>query len=137
MKSNLRFVFDTNAIISGLLVLDSKPRQAFDRAQERGRILISIPTLTEINEVLSRSKFDKYLREEQRKRFLAVLARDAELIEITEEITGCRDSKDNQFLELAVCGNADCIISGDKDLLELNPFRGIAVLNPDEFLEKY
>jgi putative PIN family toxin of toxin-antitoxin system len=137
MKSNLRFVFDTNAIVSGLLLPESKPRQAFDRAQDQGSILISIPILTELNEVLSRKKFDKYLPEEKRKRFLAVLAKDAELIEITEEIVDCRDPKDNKFLELAVCGNADCIISGDKDLLELNPFRGIAVLKPDEFLKKY
>jgi putative PIN family toxin of toxin-antitoxin system len=137
MKSDLRFVFDTNAIVSGLLMPDSKPRLAFDRAQDRGSILISIPILSELNEVLSREKFDKYLPEEQRKRFLAVLAKDAELIEIREEITDCRDPKDNKFLELAICGNADCIISGDKDLLELSPFRGIAVLKPDEFLKRY
>jgi hypothetical protein len=137
MKSNLRFVFDTNAIVSGLLIPDSKPRLAFDRAQDQGSILISIPILTELNEVLSREKFDKYLDEEQRKSFLAVLAKEAELIEIREEITDCRDPKDNKFLEVAICGNADCIISGDKDLLVLNPFRGVTVLKPDEFLEKY
>jgi uncharacterized protein len=137
MKSNLRFVFDTNTIISGLLVPDSKPRQAFDRAQDQGNILISISVLAELNEVLSRKKFDKYVPEEKRKRFLAALAKEAELIEITEEILACRDPKDNKFLELAVCGTADCIISGDKDLLELNLFRGIGLLNPDEFLKKY
>jgi uncharacterized protein len=137
MENNLRFVFDTNAIVSGLLLPESKPRQAFDRAQDQGSILISIQILTELNEVLSRKKFDRYLPEEKRKRFLAVLAKDAELIEVTEEIAECRDRKDNKFLELAICGNADCIISGDKDMLELNPFRGIAILKPDEFLKKY
>jgi uncharacterized protein len=137
MKSKLRFVFDTNAIISGLLLPDSKPSQAFDRAQDQGAIIISIPILTELNEVLSRKKFDKYISEAKRKRFLAVMAKEAELIEITEEVAECRDPKDNKILELAVCGNADCIISGDNDLLELNPFRGIAVLKPDEFLNKY
>ena len=137
MKSNLRCVFDTNTIISGLLVPDSKPRRAFDRAQDQGIILISMSVLAEVNEVLSRKKFDKYVSEEKRKRFLAALAKEAALIEITEEILACRDPKDNKFLELAVCGQADCLISGDKDLLELNPFRGITVLNPDEFLKKY
>jgi len=137
MNSNRRFVFDTNTIISGLLVPDSKPRQAFDRAQEQGSILISMPVLAELNEVLSRKKFDGYLPEEKRKRFLTALAKEAALIEVTQEVLGCRDPKDNKFLELAVCGNADCIISGDKDLLELNPFRGIAILNPDEFLKNY
>jgi len=71
------------------------------------------------------------------KRFLASLAKEATLVEITQEILECRDPKDNKFLDLAVCGRAHCIISGDKDLLELNPFRGIAVLKPDEFLKKY
>ena len=137
MKSNFRFVFDTNAIISGLLIPDSRPRQALDRAQDQGSILISISILAELNDVLSRKKFDKYLPEEKRKRFLAVMAKEAELIEITEGITECRDPKDNKFLELAVCGHANCIISGDKDLLEMNPFRGIAILNPGEFLRKY
>src|SRR5205085_5743217 len=137
MNSNRRFVFDTNTIISGLLVPDSKPRQAFDRAQEQGSILISMPVLAELNEVLSRKKFDGYLPEEKRKRFLTALAKEAALIEVTQEVLGCRDPKDNKFLELAVCGNADCIISGDKDLLELNPFRGIAISNPDEFLKNY
>jgi uncharacterized protein len=137
MKSDPRFVFDTNAIISGLLLPESKPRQAFDRAQDQGSILISIPILAELNDVLSRKKFDRYLPEEKRKRFLAVLARDAQLVEITERIAECRDPKDNRFLELAVCGNADCLISGDNDLLELNPFRGIAILKPDEFLKKF
>ena len=135
MKSDLRFVFDTNTIVSGLLLPESKPRRAFDQAQDQGSVLISIPILAELNDVLSRKKFDKYLTEEKRKRFLAVLAKKAKLVEITEEIVECRDPKDNKFLELAVCGKADYIISGDKDLLTLNPFRGIAILKPDEFLK--
>ena len=69
-------------------------------------------------------------------RFLAALVREAELIEITQEITTCRDSKDDKFLELAVCGNADCVVTGDQDLLVLNPFRGIPVLTPKEFLDQ-
>jgi predicted nucleic acid-binding protein len=55
-------------------------------------------------------------------------------VEITETITDCRDAKDNKFLELAVSGKADCVVSGDSDLLVLNPFRGISILTPREFL---
>lgn len=50
-------------------------------------------------------------------------------------ITACRDPKDDKFLELAVSGRATHIISGDTDLLTLNPFRGIAILPPRAFLE--
>ena len=93
--------------------------------------------LLELNEVIARKKFDKYVSEEKRKEFLAALVKQAELLEVTEEITDCRDPKDNKFLELALSGEADCIISGDGDLLVLHPFRGISILQPGAFLREY
>jgi putative PIN family toxin of toxin-antitoxin system len=54
----------------------------------------------------------------------------AELVPITERIAACRDPKDDKFLELAVNGHADLIVSGDADLLALNPFRGIPIITP-------
>jgi uncharacterized protein len=62
--------------------------------------------------------------------------RDGEIITITEKIKDCRDEKDNMFLELAVCGSSEYLVNGDKDLLELNPFRNIPILNATEFLER-
>ena len=67
-------------------------------------------------------------------RFLVALLKETELVEITTSVTACRDDKDNKFLELAVSGNAD-IVSGDEDLLVLNPFRGIPILTPRNFLD--
>ncbi len=67
-------------------------------------------------------------------RFLVALLKEAELVEITEVVTDCRDVEDNKFLELAVSGKADCIVSGDEDLLLLSPFRGISILTPGEYL---
>lgn len=66
--------------------------------------------------------------------FLAAFIRDAKVVDITEKLTDCRDPKDNKFLELAISGNATCIVSGDSDLLTLNPFRGVAIVTPQEFL---
>ena len=129
-----RFVFDTNVIVSAALLAGSVPRQAFDMALDEGTILISVPTLLELAEVLGRKRLNKYLLEHERIRFLAALLKEAELVEVTETITDCRDAKDNKFLELAVSGKADCIVSGDSDLLVLNPFRGISILTPREFL---
>lgn len=71
---------------------------------------------------------------EERERFLEALVREAELVEITEEIYVCRDPKDDQILELAVNGKASCIVTGDQDLLVLNPFRRIPIVTPAEFL---
>jgi len=67
-------------------------------------------------------------------RFLVGLLKEAELVQVTETINSCRDAKDNKFLELAVAGKASCIVSGDDDLLVLNPFRGIPIITPREFL---
>lgn len=129
-----RFVLDTNVIVSALLFAESVPRQAFDKALDTGTILLSLPALTELNEVLSRRKFDKYLLEAERMQFLAALVREAEMVEVAERISLSRDPKDDRFLELAVSGRASHIISGDDDLLVLNPFRGIIILPPQDFL---
>ena len=132
----MRFVFDTNVIVSAVLLAGSVPRQAFDKAIDEGTVLISVPVLLEMAEVLSRKKLNKYLLEEERMRFLVALLKEAELVEITEAVTDCRDGRDNKFLELAVSGKADYIITGDEDLLVLNPFRRIPILTPRQFLSK-
>ncbi len=133
----MRFVFDTNVIVSASLLAGSVPGRAFDKALDEGRILTSVPALLELAEVLSRKKLNKYLLEEERMRFLVALLKEAELVEVTEVVTDCRDTKDNKFLELAVSGQAGCIVSGDADLLVLNPFRGISILTPREFLSGF
>jgi putative PIN family toxin of toxin-antitoxin system len=129
-----RIVIDTGVAVSAVLLPRSVPRQAFDAAVARGKLLVSEATIAELDEVLRRSKFNKYISEEKRLEFLAALVQQAELVEITEVITACRDAKDDKFLELAVSGKASHIISGDDDLLTLHPFRGIAVVAPQTFL---
>jgi putative PIN family toxin of toxin-antitoxin system len=132
--NKMRTVVDTGVIVSAVLLPHSQPRQALDAAASRGKLLVSKATVAELDEVLRRPKFDKYVSEEKRLEFLAALVHAAEAIEITEIIAECRDPKDNKFLELAVSGNADHIISGDADLVTLHPFRGVAILTPQAFL---
>jgi putative PIN family toxin of toxin-antitoxin system len=132
----LRFVFDTNAVVSALLIEDSISRRAFDRASDRGRFLLSLPVLAEINEVLGREKFRKYITEDEAKRFLAAFVRKAEWVEVNVKISASRDPSDNILLELAVSGEATHIITGDKDLLALSPFQGILILPPGDFLQQ-
>ena len=59
----------------------------------------------------------------------------AELVAITERIAACRDPKDDKFLELAVNGHADLIVSGDADLLAVDPFRDIPIVTPATFVQ--
>lgn len=130
----IRVVIDTNVAISAVLLPRSVPRQAFDAALSTGKLLVSESTVAELDEVLRREKFNKYVAEASRLEFLAALVQAAEQVEISQSIQVCRDEKDNKFLELAVSGSATHILSGDADLLMLHPFRGIAIVTPQEFL---
>ena len=134
MTPDLRVVFDTNVVISAMLLPLSVPRRALDRAVQGGRPLISAATTTELDEVIHLPKFDKYLSEEERIEFLTALVHEAELVNVVERVTHCRDPRDNKFLELAVSGRATHIVTGDSDLLVLHPFRGIIVVSPSAFL---
>jgi predicted nucleic acid-binding protein len=63
-------------------------------------------------------------------------AAKVELVTPQNKISACRDPKDNKFLEAALAGEADCIVSGDADLLVLTPFEDIPILRPAEVLAK-
>jgi putative PIN family toxin of toxin-antitoxin system len=131
----LRCVFDTNVLVSALLLPESKPRHALDVALRNGRVLVSLTTLAELYEVLSRKKFRRYVDEGEIRVFLAALTREAEWVDVDVRITACRDPKDDKFLEVAVSGRGSHIVTGDTDLLELHPFQGIEILPPHRFLE--
>jgi uncharacterized protein len=130
----LRCVFDTNVLVSALLLSDAKPRHAVELAIQKGRIRLSFATLAELYEVLGRRKFLRYVDEEDIRNFLAALTREAEWVEVDVRISACRDPKDDKFLEVALSGRATHIVTGDSDLLALNPFRGIEILPPHQFL---
>jgi putative PIN family toxin of toxin-antitoxin system len=136
MTDPSRLVFDANVIASALLFNSSVPGRALFAAIDRDAILISHALISQLNEVLSRPRFDRYVDAEQRQHFLARLIRDAELVTITEKINACRDPADNFILELAVSGKAHAIVTGDQDLLALNPFRGVAIVTPSEALTR-
>jgi putative PIN family toxin of toxin-antitoxin system len=130
----LRTVLDTSVVVSAVLLPRSVPRRAFDRAQGQGKLLISQATLEELNEVLRRPRFDRYVTEDERMQFLTALVEAAELVAVTDVVTDCRDPKDNKFLELALNGRATCLVTGDNDLLVLNPFRGVPIMTPQTFV---
>ncbi len=131
----MRCVFDTNVLVSALLLPDSKPRHALELALREGRILLSFATLAELNEILSRKRFRRYVDEEDIRSFLAALTRESQWVDVDVRIQACRDPKDDKFLELAVSGHGTHIVSGDSDLLALHPFQGIPILPPHRFLE--
>jgi len=130
-----RLVIDTNVLISGILLPTSTPARAFDKAVAQGQVLVTTGTLAELVEKIASSKFDRYLSQRRRELFLRRFTAAAQVVSILHPIRACRDPKDDKFLE-AVNGRADAIITGDKDLLELHPFRGVAILRPAEYLRR-
>lgn len=135
MKVRTRIVLDTNALVSRLLLPDSIPGQAVRKAVDEGEILMSESTLYELAEVLGREKFDAYVTIQDRKEFLRILGRIVEMVQILQALHDCRDVRDNHILEVAVNGRAQVIVTGDEDLLVLNPFRGIPIIRPADYLE--
>lgn len=129
-----RIVVDTNVLVSAALLPKSASARALDRALEEFQLIHSEATLSEFVDVIMRSKFVRYLDEERRSHFLFVLAQVSEVIGVRTRVTECSDPKDNKFLELAIDGHAQFIVSGDSHLRDLHPFRGIAIVTPGEFL---
>jgi uncharacterized protein len=135
-KDDNLFILDANIFVSAIISNQSKARQAFDRAADTGIILMSDPVFLEISEVLLRPKFDRYIDRAKRQNFIEDLLKIVNFVEINQQISECRDPKDNKYLELAVCGGAKLIVTGDNDLLVLHPFRRITILNIQDFLEQ-
>ena len=138
MPTELRSVLDTNLIVSALLVSRTPPRKAFDHAADNGLILSSPATYGELEDVLERRKFDRYVDLSRRREFLRLFASVVHWVQVSSTIDASRDPKDNMFLELAADGKADYLVTGDHDLLALAApaattwdFR---IVTPEEFL---
>ena len=129
-----RIVLNTNALVSRLLFPGSVPGPAVRQAVRDAQILLSQAVLEELVEVLSRSKFDPYVTIQDRQQFLRLLSRIADTVPIVHTVHECRDPRDNKFLELAVNGDAGFIVTGDRDLLALDPFRTIRIITPANYL---
>ena len=129
----MRIVLDTNILVSAALKRNSMPGRAAHLAERGGGLLKSQATERQLFEVLARPYFDPLVDPDARA-WLKELLMAAELVTITERIAACRDPTDDKFLELAVNGHADLIVSGDGDLLALNPFRQLPIVTPAAFV---
>jgi putative PIN family toxin of toxin-antitoxin system len=136
MQNMDRFVIDTNVLVSGIVLPSSLPRQAVEKAFDDGVLILSETTMSELAQVPSRPKFDDYVSMEERTLFLAELGRATKFVSIVQLVRECRDPKDDKFLEVALNGRADLIITGGADLLVLNPWRDVAVLSPLQYLKR-
>ncbi len=134
----MRAVIDTNILVRALI----RPQGTVGPVLlhlRRGdyTLLYSDGILEELVDVLNRPRIrNKYgLREEDIRAIVALLLLRGEYIVPQVTIHACRDPHDDKFLEVAVSGRADVIVSGDEDLCVLSPFQGIPIVSPREFLD--
>lgn len=134
----MKFVFDTNVLVSAVLKPESVPSLALSHAQTIGKLVFSSVTLAEFKEVINRPKFKKYLPDNIRKENSEYIFNNSVVITKVEQFNGkCRDEKDVKFLQIARTEQVSCIISGDNDLLVLHPFEDIPILTPSNFLKEF
>jgi|SRR5271166_1264093 len=130
----MRIVVDTNVFVSAALKDKSLPSIAVHLVAQRGGLLKSAATEAQLFEVIARPYLAPLIAPATHD-WLKKLLTAAELVTITERIAVCRDPTDDKFLELAVNGHADLILTGDADLIVLNPFRGIPIVAPVTFVQ--
>ena len=134
-KRFLLIVADTNVLVSALI--GKRLRFFFEMLKDcKFELIFSEETLAELVSILKRPKFNKYLSLDEIDMLRELLSFHSQLVTPTERIEDCRDPKDNIFLECAVIKPVDFIVTGDPDLLILNPFRNIPIITPYEFSKK-
>lgn len=129
---SIRVIIDTNVWISFLIGkrLSIIKNHIADR---KITLVITQQLLDEIVNVTTRKKLKKYFPKESVINLIELLTTIAEYIEITPTHFINRDPKDNFLLDLIDISKADYLVTGDKDLLELNPFQSATILTPSDF----
>ena len=130
------FVVDTNTLVSAIIKPDGLPMRALLLAQEKGQLIFNEETSREIVNVLNRPKFNKYISLEERLTQIENILLKSKIVAIESSVNIiCRDDSDIKFLHLAMEWKASCLITGDFDLKDLHPFRGIPIYSCSEFID--
>jgi hypothetical protein len=137
----LRVVLDTNVFVSSLLSTEGTPAQLLNAWREGRYMLVTSPAIiAEVVEVLESPRISKkyLIRHQDVENLVDVLKTDAVLVPGEAGVKGSvpRDPRDEMFLACAIDANADCIVRGDRHLLDLQTFRGIPILTVNEFAEE-
>ena len=137
MPLGKRVVVDTNTIVSGILLPLSVPGRLLDLLAGEAVLIFSPATRDELLNVISREKFDRYVSAEDRERAVTILVRDGDIVTPRRLVQICRDPKDDKFLDAARAGSADCLISGDNDLIALREFERIPIVTARRYLAHF
>lgn len=134
----IRTVFDTNVLVSYLLTHHPPIATLIDRhLAHEDYVLVTAPELLEeVDRVLRYPKLQRNYSDEERERFVALLMALSEVVELPDSIPRiCREPDDDRVIACAVAGEANVIVSGDRDLLALEQVGEIAIQSAAQFLE--
>lgn len=131
----MNVVIDTNILVSAF-VFGGQVKHKLEQivAHEDIHLITSSAINSELEEVLFREKFQRFQAKRYLESQLSAFLADALTVPIEQVFTDCRDPKDNKFLNAAVNGHADFIITGDDDLLVLHPFHGVKIVTMTDFI---
>src|SRR5438105_15538349 len=134
--ADLIVIIDASSFVSATLKANSLPERALLRAVDPpNRLILSQAVEDEYRQVIFRPKFDRFVSIERRQQILDIVVVAAERIEPTETVRECHDPKDDKYLALAAADGADVIVSNDaRHLLSMDPWRGIRILSPANYL---
>ena len=133
-----RVILDTNVLISAALRPAGQPRLVVDTLRRKNsELLFSDETFDELQTRIWRPKFDGHLSRESRAIYLAQLKTVSAWVSISGAKMGCRDPDDDKLLETALIGDAECLVTGDADLLDMTAIHGIPILSPTSFLHRF
>ena len=135
-EPNLRVILDTTLLISRALTPGSLTASAVRLIVDHCDLLASQATMDEFSQTLVRVQSKGYVKQDEALMLITAYKEMVEWVPIIERVQRCRDPKDDKFLELALNGQADYIITGDKDLLVLHPFRDTKILTAKDFITK-
>jgi len=128
----MKVILDTNIFISGIFWKGSSNKTITNWKEGKFTLVTSLEGVSEIIKVLEDFKIK--LSDDMIQEWVDLIVRNSIIIEPREKIEAVKDDpKDNIFIETAVAGNVDYIISQDNHLLKLKEFRGIKIITPEEF----
>lgn len=131
----VRVVIDTNVFVSGLLKSDNPPLNVVDLfIEDKINLIISEEVFSEYIKVLLRPELK--VKKDNIIRLISIFILKAEIIKVKTKLDIIeRDPSDNKFLECALDGKVDYIITGDKHLLELKKYKKIKIVDPKTFID--
>lgn len=134
MRAVERIVVDTNVLVSAILAPRSVPKQWVSWCLEHAELVFTDETEAEFLEVVSREKFDRFAPAEARVTAALAIIGSSMRVQVSHMVQACRDARDDKFLDAVLAGRASLLVTGDKDLLTLHPFEGIAIVTPAKAL---